>query len=877
MAKTQREQIIDLWKQDTAIFAACLRVQPKGETDYIDFKPFPTQERVWDLIFDHLRVQFLKPRQVGVSYAVLIEVLRRTLCTPHHRTVLLAQHGSTAVEMGQHIVDLYESIPEIYTIAPPAKGQKLTPRTLSFANGSRISIGTANSPFWRGGKAHFALLTEAAYYDDLRGVLARIMPMLGPSSPCLIESTANGDGQYKDLWDDAHSAFHHSFISWLHHPEYVDKRPLPDPLLPEESEYIRLHKLPLPRASWYVHTKRLQPGGSQALFDQEFPVCVTGDTRIGTEFGLLPIRQATDACMGTFGSIIGWWPKKEAPVLKLTTKDGYVIRGTSDHPILDPTTGGFVPMIDAKMVTLCAPRLAAQVHTFQWHPIPMVTSTITVDEDFALWLGMFMGDGSIYGYNIDFAYHKDDTDVAQKWVSLSGTLFDIPCHEAVRSTNGDVKRSSSRLVAELLDLLGCTKLSSKSLGRMRKVCVPEVIWRSPKHVVKQFLRGVFETDGFQHRNVARVVLFSKEPEFISDIQLLLLCFGIQSKIRLEEKHHPDGHIYTGRSLTLAGEQAVKFNSDIGFVSQRKIDRAGFVKTVKRNRMQNAMVDTVVSIVDDGVEPVFDITVKGTHQFDANGIVVHNCEQVAFISSGDRFLPHLLPCPKMPTIHQPARIFSPFYGHEAERAHAYCAGIDVASGSSNGDYSTVVILDVTARTVAATYQAKEAPHNFVLSALDLLRTYGNPRTCVETNTYGLEVQHELRKAHVPMFVRLDAKGLFTDREEQHGFHTTGDTRPFLFASLYAAAVGTEPWILSDPRLIQELNQLIYLRHDYPAAPTGKHDDLAIAFALALQAVSQATIQRQPTKPKLPPMPKTPPRSYEELDKRIRMYGQKAVGK
>jgi intein/homing endonuclease len=58
----------------------------------------------------------------------------------------------------------------------------------------------------------------------------------------------------------------------------------------------------------------------------------------------------------------------------------------------------------------------------------------------------------------------------------------------------------------------------------RRITVPECIWRSPRFVVREFLRGLFESDGWVSKTGRSVKFFAKDPELCQQVQLLLLGF-----------------------------------------------------------------------------------------------------------------------------------------------------------------------------------------------------------------------------------------------------------------------------------------------------------------------------------------------------------------
>jgi intein/homing endonuclease len=85
--------------------------------------------------------------------------------------------------------------------------------------------------------------------------------------------------------------------------------------------------------------------------------------------------------------------------------------------------------------------------------------------------------------------------------------------------------------------------------------IPDVIFRSPKKIASEFIRGYFEGDGCYSDGMA--IFCSSSHQLLSDIQQLLLRFGIVSK-----KTDPVGGC--GR-VTVRGLSLVKYAEKIGFL------------------------------------------------------------------------------------------------------------------------------------------------------------------------------------------------------------------------------------------------------------------------------------------------------------------------
>jgi intein/homing endonuclease len=113
-----------------------------------------------------------------------------------------------------------------------------------------------------------------------------------------------------------------------------------------------------------------------------------------------------------------------------------------------------------------------------------------------------------------------------------------------------------------LDHLGYRLNATKSTKS-----VPWVIFRSPKDVVAAFLRGLFETDGGLEQNGRTVSFCSASKQLTSEVQLLLLNFGITASIYHKYNKKYDRYYYTLRIIGYESRRI--FRDEIGFITARK--------------------------------------------------------------------------------------------------------------------------------------------------------------------------------------------------------------------------------------------------------------------------------------------------------------------
>jgi len=261
------QDVIDLWDRDAVAFARSFDIRDK-DLNTREFEPSVPQTLMLEYMRDFNRLQVLKGRQMWVTTIVAIWFLRDCVLRPGIRCCVAAHDDRSAVEVGQFYLGLYESNPLLRMLMPLRQSRE---HKLRFTNGSQIQFGTANSEFWRGSPTQAAHLTECSFFDDLGKTVASLGDSVPKSGRIVMESTANGEGDFYQMWRDPYSMYERRFLCWLHHHEYRSDDAMPSDLTELESEYIRKHQLLPDQASWYVYKLRTRPPDKRYLFDQEFP------------------------------------------------------------------------------------------------------------------------------------------------------------------------------------------------------------------------------------------------------------------------------------------------------------------------------------------------------------------------------------------------------------------------------------------------------------------------------------------------------------------------------------------------------------------------------------------------------------------------------
>jgi hypothetical protein len=199
--------------------------------------------------------------------------------------------------------------------------------------------------------------------------------------------------------------------------------------------------------------------------------------------------------------------------------------------------------------------------------------------------------------------------------------------ESYTWSNGTILRSRcvSALSAHLvrvLESIGLVRIR-KGGNPIRVVCVPDIIWKSPKEVVRQFIAGYFEADGCV-AGTAGVSATSKDESFLRDIQRLLLAFGIVSRLCSYQVKCQTGVVGIYWKLSLGKDAAEMFEKEIGFMSTRKRKRLSEISAYKHNYYRKMVWQDEVTAIRPCVITPVDIQVEGK-EFVLAGFISHNSE------------------------------------------------------------------------------------------------------------------------------------------------------------------------------------------------------------------------------------------------------------
>jgi ribonucleoside-diphosphate reductase alpha chain len=376
--------------------------------------------------------------------------------------------------------------------------------------------------------------------------------------------------------------------------------------------------------------------------------CVTADTRLATQFGMVRIgdlyearvdiqatvdRRALEEGMGVDvrPAVPAFMTSSSADVYRVVTKDGYEIKATEWHDFY--TTRGKIKLKDLK----AGDELLIQSGQGQFGGCG--------NAELGQLLGLLTGDGHFTnrGKGQEAAVVNlwgSDRVLADGLVANINELIEGWSARARDYRVSAVSVPQRNLVMIRSVLLTRVLASFFSVTAKCKTAVPEIVWRGNEECVKGYLRGLFQSDGTvntsgHEANSCSVRLASSQPALLKDVQILLANFGIFCRIKKRRdagnRVLPDGRGGTKQypcqadyELIVDGESREWFMSRIGFLTPEKNEKYQNWVVGKALNKSQRFTSRIAEITHAGREAVFDTTQSDQNTVIFNGLVTGQC-------------------------------------------------------------------------------------------------------------------------------------------------------------------------------------------------------------------------------------------------------------
>ena len=373
--------------------------------------------------------------------------------------------------------------------------------------------------------------------------------------------------------------------------------------------------------------------------------CVTGETLISTENGLIPAEDLYEQGVATNVVVDGRLSEEtiqeassvyktgEKDVYTLTTQEGYELRLTADHRVM--TDNGWVEAADLDAGD--AVYIQNRKGSFGQHGSAAEGRV----------LGWLVGDGHLKHSEARAVlnFYDDDTEISTSLADDVNEIVREPLGNgnyeiSANTVSRDADYRGSQALEQRIRSTRLYELADSAGLTTDKHQIPDSVMRGSEEMARGFLRALFTADGGVQGTVEKGVsvrLTSTDVSLLKQTQQLLTSFGIFSKI-YEERHEagvqemPDGNggtaEYTRQAdhdLVISKDNLLRFREEIGFLLESKTNKLDeLLAGYDRGPYSEAFEATVESVAHDGHEAVYDLTEPETQSFIANGLVVHNC-------------------------------------------------------------------------------------------------------------------------------------------------------------------------------------------------------------------------------------------------------------
>ncbi|WP_285519841.1 intein-containing translation initiation factor aIF-2 [Thermococcus nautili] len=187
-------------------------------------------------------------------------------------------------------------------------------------------------------------------------------------------------------------------------------------------------------------------------------------------------------------------------------------------------------------------------------PVHYIRLPKTDDE----WKALFYFAGVMFGDGSQEKIANNDVEVFERLKAVEALGVELV--RVRRKTSWEIeirngKNALIRLIRALFDY--------PERQKARSIKVPNVLFVAPREYVAEFLRGYFDADGHVSLKDVRIEVTSASREFLEGLSLVLLRFGIVSKLYRSE--------YT--TLVISGRRNLEaFRRFIGFTVKEKAER-----------------------------------------------------------------------------------------------------------------------------------------------------------------------------------------------------------------------------------------------------------------------------------------------------------------
>lgn len=335
------------------------------------------------------------------------------------------------------------------------------------------------------------------------------------------------------------------------------------------------------RETW---SRYIQPALADKRGQATFSSCVTGNTMLVTEDGIIeigslysgeapgtyiPYEQLISGFAGSMEKSSKFYVNGYKDTIKVTNGLGSTLEGTLNHPVWAMRDGNaqWVELQDLRVGDWLATRVGANTwgnsddtsdfvkDLSHWKTIDFDT---TLTPRLMYLLGYIIGNG-----HIDFVRNRISISTSEPEIQKLIEKMGWKHYESIENMYSWQK--TSKILVDFLRYLGFTHVKSP------EKFIPARLLKCSSELIRYLLSGLCDADGSAHKTRNSVQFVSTSKKLISQIQIILINFGIVGRIT-ESVSPPTQKVKVWSkkyTLEIAGAHAQLFHEKIGFQLPRK--------------------------------------------------------------------------------------------------------------------------------------------------------------------------------------------------------------------------------------------------------------------------------------------------------------------
>mgnify|MGYP001249944130 FL=1 len=309
--------------------------------------------------------------------------------------------------------------------------------------------------------------------------------------------------------------------------------------------------------------------------------CIVGDSLIYTEDGIIEIKDIpkyfhvdpvtnesevrvasyTEQGEYTPRDTSHWYNLGLSKTIRVTTKSGYSVEGTPEHPLLVMNKRGELEYKELQKFEK-GDYVALAKGADMW------ASGNKVGEEEAYLMALLVADGYLVTRNSITLSNSDEGIVAHYKQQIENLWGIRHVYSKQSNTSKTIDHTfSNKELKSKLELQGM-KMVTASYKE-----IPHTVLQSSKNVVKRFVQGMFDTKGSIYKGTLELITASKR--LAEQLQVVLLNFGIWASLKHKKVEGCEQNNYYRLSIT--GLSLRQFHEEIGFrlnsKNQSRLDEA----------------------------------------------------------------------------------------------------------------------------------------------------------------------------------------------------------------------------------------------------------------------------------------------------------------